>query len=79
MSVPDEQLDFIESESARSLLDHVLEDARLYKTSQDYLDLLGFVAQMRSFAPFNGLLLQIQKPGLRFAASKHDWRERFGG
>jgi len=78
MSIPDEQLDFIESESARSLLDHLLEDARLYKTCQDYMDLLGFVAQMRNFAPFNALLLQIQKPGLRFAASKHDWHERFG-
>lgn len=78
MSIPDEQLEFIASESARSLLDHLLEDARLYKTSQDYMDLLGFVAQMRNFAPFNALLLQIQKPGLRFAASKYDWRERFG-
>jgi hypothetical protein len=63
---------------ARSLLDHLLEDSRLYKSSQDYLDLLEFIARMRNFAPFNALLLQIQKPGLRFAASKHDWRERFG-
>lgn len=29
-------------------------------------------------APFNALLLQIQKPGLNHAASAHDWKHRFG-
>lgn len=62
----------------RSFLDQLLEDSRLYKSSQDYFDLLEFVARMRNMAPFNALLLQIQKPGLQFAASKYDWRERFG-
>jgi hypothetical protein len=62
----------------RSLLDQLLEDSRLYKSSADYLELLEFIARMRNMAPFNALLLQIQKPGMRFAASKHDWRERFG-
>jgi hypothetical protein len=62
----------------RSLLDQLLADSRLYKSSQDYFDLLKFIARMRNMAPFNALLLQIQKPGLRFAASKYDWRERFG-
>lgn len=61
----------------RSLLDQLLEDSRLFKSSQGYFDLLEFIARMRNFAPFNALLLQIQKPGLQFAASKHDWRERF--
>ena len=64
-------------EQARSLLDQLLEDSRLYKSSEDYLKLLEFIARMRNFAPFNALLLQIQKPGLQFAASRHDWRERF--
>jgi hypothetical protein len=64
-------------EDERSLLDHLLEDSRLYKSGPDYLALLEFIARMRNFAPFNALLLQIQKPGLQFAASKHDWRELF--
>lgn len=61
----------------RSLLDQLLEDSRLYKSGPDYLALLEFIGRMRNFAPFNALLLQIQKPGLQFAASKHDWRKRF--
>lgn len=61
----------------RSLLSDLLERSRLYHTSKDYLDLLAFVARLRNFAPFNAMLLQIQRPGLTYAASEYDWRTRF--
>ena len=64
--------------SARSLLDELLENSKLYKSSKDYFALMKFVARMRNFAPFNAMLLQIQKPGLSYAASARDWWERFG-
>jgi hypothetical protein len=73
-----EQLDLIETAAARSLLDQLLEDSRLYKSGADYKQLLHFVVRLRNFAPFNAMLLQIQKPGLMYAASARDWRERFG-
>jgi hypothetical protein len=63
---------------ARSLLDRLLADTRLYSQSKDYRELLEFVARLRNFAPFNAMLLQIQKPGLTYAASPVDWRSRFG-
>jgi hypothetical protein len=78
MSATDSQFGQFDSHATRSLLDKLLADSRLYTQSKDYKDLLDFVAQMRNFAPFNAMLLQVQKPGLRFAASEHDWRERFG-
>lgn len=68
----------IEAEAARSLLDQLLADSRLYTQSKDYKELLDFVVRLRNFAPFNAMLLQVQKPGLRYAASARDWRERFG-
>jgi hypothetical protein len=40
--------------------------------------LLDFVVRLRNFAPFNAMLLQIQKPGLTYAASEADWLARFG-
>jgi IrrE N-terminal-like domain len=67
----------IETDAARSLLDQLLTDSRLYTQSKDYKDLLDFVIRLRNFAPFNAMLLQVQKPGLRFAASAGDWRDRF--
>ena len=72
------QQDLFETEAARSLLDRLLTDSRLYTRSKDYKDLLDFVVRLRNFAPFNAMLLQVQKPGLRFAASALDWTERFG-
>src|ERR1039457_5528625 len=73
-----ERQDLFESSAARSLLDQLLTDSRLYRTSKDYKELLDFVVRLRNFAPFNVMLLQVQKPGMRFAASARDWRERFG-
>ncbi len=67
-----------ELEVARSLLDQLFADSRLYTQSKDYMQLLDFVARLRNVAPFNALLLQVQKPGLSYAASARDWRERFG-
>jgi hypothetical protein len=64
-------------ESTRKLLEQLLLESRLYHRSRDYKELLDFVVKMRNFAPFNAMLLQLQKPGLRFASSKHDWKYRF--
>jgi hypothetical protein len=72
------QDDLFGDEATRSLLDQLLADSRLYKTSKDYKELLDFVVRLRNFAPFNAMLLQVQKPGLSYAASARDWRERFG-
>jgi len=73
-----QQQDLFETEAARSLLDQLLTDSRLYTQSKDYKDLLDFVVRLGNFAPFNAMLLQVQKPGLGYAASARDWRERFG-
>lgn len=62
---------------ARSLLDQLLSDSKLYKWSESYKKLLEFVIRLRNVAPFNAMLLQLQKPGLTYAASARDWREEF--
>ena len=74
----EQQTDLFAVDAARSLLDQLLTDSRLYTKSRDYKDLLDFVVRLRNFAPFNAMLLQVQKPGLKYAASVRDWRERFG-
>ena len=35
------------------------------------------MVRLRNFAPFNAMLLQVQKPGLTYAASAADWRTTF--
>ncbi len=77
MKKSDGQLEMFEEEAARSLLDQLLEESRLYKTSKDYFELLEFTKRLRNFAPFNAMLLHVQKPGLTYAASAYDWKTRF--
>lgn len=62
----------------RSLLDELLAKSRLYTSSSDYKKLLDFVVCLPTFAPFNAMLLQVQKPGLTYAASASEWEGRFG-
>ena len=58
-----------DADAARSMLDQLLADSRLYRGTQEYQNLLDFVIRLRNFAPFNAMLLQIQKTGLMYAAS----------
>lgn len=62
----------------RQSLDKLLHESKLYHKSKDFKELLDFVAKLRHFAPFNAMLLQVQKMGLTYAASERDWLERFG-
>jgi hypothetical protein len=64
-------------ELERSLLADLLASSKLYHTTEDYQELTAFVSRLRNFAPFNAMLLQIQRPGLMYAASEYDWRTRF--
>lgn len=73
-----EQAQLFDAGYERSLLDRLLSESRLYKTSKDYKELLDFVVRLRQMAPFNAMLLQIQKPGLKYAMTAKDWRSKFG-
>ena len=62
---------------SRSAIAKLIIDSKLYTQSKDYKELLDFVVKLRNLAPFNAMLLQIQKPELSYAASARDWWIRF--
>lgn len=61
----------------RALVDQLIADTRLYDSAKAIKELLDFTARLRHIAPFNAMLLQIQKPGLSFAARPKDWWDHF--
>src|SRR5438046_6590618 len=77
MPPPERRQDALDAGATRALLDRLLAESRLYKTTRGYKELLQFIVRLRNFAPFNAMLLQIQKPGLTYAATATDWWERF--
>lgn len=62
----------------RALIEQLIAATRLYETSDAVTELLAFTVRLRAFAPFNAMLLHIQKPGLTHAATAQDWWKRFG-
>ena len=62
----------------RALIDQLIAATRLYNSSTAVQELFDFVVRLRAFAPFNAMLLHIQKPGLTHAATAQDWWSRFG-
>jgi hypothetical protein len=75
---PEQDLPTRAAKQYRAILEELLNRARLYETSEEFADLMAFVIRLRNMAPFNAMLLQIQKPGIRYAATEADWKERFG-
>ena len=62
---------------SRSTMAEQISDSNFYTQSNDSNDLLDFVVKLRNFAPFNAMLLQIQKSGLSHAAFATDSWQRF--
>ncbi len=61
-----------------SVLDELFIASRHYRTSEEYLELLNFIGRFRRYAPYNCMLLHIQKPTLTHVATVGDWKRGFG-
>jgi hypothetical protein len=58
-------------------LDELFSLARQYRSSEAYKALLDFVARFRFYAPFNAMLLHVQRPGATYVAPPSRWRDRY--
>lgn len=67
-----------DEEATKRSLDELFNFARQYRSSDDYRDLIDFVARFRFYAPYNALLVHIQMPGARFVAPAHRWIKQYG-
>jgi hypothetical protein len=61
----------------RALIEQLIAATHLYESSEAVTELMNFTIRLRAFAPFNAMLLHIQKPGLTHAATASDWHQRF--
>ncbi|SFQ06875.1 ImmA/IrrE family metallo-endopeptidase [Tranquillimonas alkanivorans] len=65
-------------ETSRALIDQLIAETQLYSSSDALKELFAFTARLRNMAPFNAMILHVQKPGLSYAMTAKDWRERYG-
>jgi hypothetical protein len=65
------------SEAKRSI-DELVTEARLYRSSKAFHEMIDFVSSFRHYSPFNAMLVHHQKPGTQFIAPASRWRALYG-
>ena len=58
-------------------LDQLYQQVLDYRSTKDFGAMLGAIAKFRSVAPYNAMLIHMQKPGSVYVASAADWENRF--
>ncbi len=58
---------------AISAVDELVRSALAYNTPARLKELMEFSRRLRQFAPYNTMLLHVQKPTLRYAATVREW------
>jgi hypothetical protein len=65
-------------EATKRALDELFQNARQYRSSKTYLELMSFIARFRFYSPYNAMLIHIQMSGARFVAPGNRWAKRYG-
>ena len=68
----------VTTNEARQSLDDLVAESWRYRSSTEFRELIEFVGGFRFQAPFNALLLHIQRSGATFVETARTWRERYG-
>ena len=58
-------------------LDKLFQDVSTYRSSKNYMELFDFIKRFRKIAPYNAMLIHMQKPGSKYVASAEEWRKEF--
>lgn len=58
-------------------LDKLFSEIGTYRKSSELKELFKFIKRFPRIAPYNAMLLHIQKPGSQYVASASDWQKRF--
>ena len=66
------------SEHRIAEIDRLYQNVRSYQSTKEFGELLQFIKRFRHIAPFNAMLLHVQKPGSQFVTSAEDWWNQFG-
>ena len=58
---------------SHNAIDELVRDARRFRSSTDYRDLLRFIRGFRDYSPFNATVVRIQSPGATYVAPGDRW------
>lgn len=73
----DEGVEVSQADLAKASIDDLVRGAQRYRSSSDYLQMLEFVGRFKRYAPFNAMVVHIQKPGARYVLSSSEWMSKY--
>jgi hypothetical protein len=65
--------DVWDKQSARRALDDLFRNAQQYTTSDEFRQLIEFIARFRFYSPFNAMLIHTQMTGAHYVAPAYRW------
>ncbi|MEW1603071.1 reverse transcriptase family protein [Streptomyces sp. NPDC093808] len=72
-----EEIELSQADLAKDSIDDLIRGAQRYRSSSDYLQMLEFVGRFKRYAPFNAMVVHIQKPGARYVLSSSEWESKY--
>ena len=69
--------DDVSSPYRLSEIDQLYEDVKEYKSSKHAKDMLEFISRFPDIAPYNAMLVHMQKPGSQFVATAKKWKDYY--
>ncbi|MEV5430511.1 RNA-directed DNA polymerase [Streptomyces sp. NPDC052701] len=73
----DMDIEVSQADLAKESIDDLVRGAQRYRSSSDYLQMLEFVGRFKRYAPFNAMVVHIQKPGARYVLSSSEWESKY--
>ncbi|MGW0288918.1 RNA-directed DNA polymerase [Streptomyces tuirus] len=73
----DEEVEVSQADLAKASIDDLVRGAQRYRSSSDYLQMLEFVGRFKRYAPFNAMVVHIQRPGARYVLSSSEWMSKY--
>lgn len=58
-------------------LDKLFQEIGTYRKSNQFKELMSFIKKFPHIAPYNAMLVHVQKPGSHYVASVREWHTRF--
>ena len=68
----------IDEDGAKSELDSLYESVRGYRTSKTYKETLEFCSRFKQLAPFNAMMVQMQRPSSKYVLTAKQWMGMYG-
>lgn len=62
---------------SESKLDQLWHSVKSYRSSQHFMKVMQACARFRNLAPYNAMLVEMQRPGAKYVLSEKEWHEKF--